>query len=199
MGHHISSVTVGCCLNEMGYTQQANVKSREGSQNLNRDVQFRYLNRQVKGFRRAGDTVISVDTKKKELVGEPLRTGGADGYAARSTSQFNRKPNGSVEARRKNDATVKGCAPERGWQFPQPHQRRYHMRTNALAASCDYGRSPFKLPEFPASPEPASASIARKARNGSFPRIIQASLDTKDQNSKRRVRTCCRGFSVDVY
>ena len=69
LGHPISSVTVGRCLDEMGYTLQANVKSREGSQNPDRDAQFRYLNRQVKGFRRAGYPVISVDTKKKELVG----------------------------------------------------------------------------------------------------------------------------------
>jgi hypothetical protein len=53
----------------MGYTLQANVKTREGTQHPNRDAQFRYLNRQVKSFRRAGDPVISVDTKKKELVG----------------------------------------------------------------------------------------------------------------------------------
>ena len=68
-GHPISSVTVGRCLEEMGYTLQANVKTREGSQHPNRDAQFRYLNRQVKAFRRAGDPAISVDTKKKELVG----------------------------------------------------------------------------------------------------------------------------------
>jgi len=68
-GHSISSVTVGRCLEEMGYTLQANVKTREGPQHPNRDAQFRYLNRQVKAFRRAGDPVISVDTKKKELVG----------------------------------------------------------------------------------------------------------------------------------
>jgi hypothetical protein len=68
-GHPISSVTVGRRLEEMGYTLQANGKTREGPQHPNRDVQFRYLNRQVKAFRRAGDPVISVDTKKKELVG----------------------------------------------------------------------------------------------------------------------------------
>ena len=67
--HPISSVTVGRCLEEMGYTLQANVKTREGPQHPNRDAQFRYLNRQVKAFRRTGDPVISVDTKKKELVG----------------------------------------------------------------------------------------------------------------------------------
>jgi len=68
-GHAVSSVTVGRCLEEMGYTLQANVKTREGPQHPNRDAQFRYLNRQVKGFRGAGDPVVSVDTKKKELVG----------------------------------------------------------------------------------------------------------------------------------
>jgi len=68
-GHSVSSVTVGRCLEDMGYTLQANVKTREGAQHPDRDAQFRYLNRQVKTFRRDGDPVISVDTKKKELVG----------------------------------------------------------------------------------------------------------------------------------
>ena len=68
-GHPISSVTVGRCLEAMGYTLQANVKTREGPPHPNRDAQFRYLNRRVKAFRRVGDPVISVDTKKKELVG----------------------------------------------------------------------------------------------------------------------------------
>ena len=68
-GYPISNVTVGRCLVEMGYTLQSNVKTREGPQHPDRDAQFRYLNRQVKAFRRTGDPVISVDTKKKELVG----------------------------------------------------------------------------------------------------------------------------------
>jgi hypothetical protein len=68
-GHPISSVTVGRCLADMGYTLQSNVKTREGPQHPNRDAQFRYINGQVKAFRRSGDPVISVDTKKKELVG----------------------------------------------------------------------------------------------------------------------------------
>lgn len=68
-GHPVSNVTVARCLTGMGYTLQANVKTREGPQHPDRDGQFRYLNRQVKSFRRTGDPVISVDTKKKELVG----------------------------------------------------------------------------------------------------------------------------------
>jgi hypothetical protein len=69
-GHPIDHVTVGRCLSDLGYSLQANVKAKEGRQHSQRDAQFRYLNRQAKAFIRAGDPVISVDTKKKELVGE---------------------------------------------------------------------------------------------------------------------------------
>jgi hypothetical protein len=69
LGHPLTGVTVGRCLRQMGYSLQANVKTKEGRQHPNRDAQFRYLNQQVKRFRRSGDPVISVDTKKKELVG----------------------------------------------------------------------------------------------------------------------------------
>lgn len=53
----------------MGYILQANVKSREGPQHVNRDAQFRYLNRQVKAFRRVGDPVISVDYEEERASG----------------------------------------------------------------------------------------------------------------------------------
>jgi hypothetical protein len=69
-GHPISAMTVARCLHEMGYSLQANRKSKEGRQHQDRDAQFRYINRTVKGFLRSGAPVISVDTKKKELVGE---------------------------------------------------------------------------------------------------------------------------------
>jgi len=68
-GHPVSAMTVSRYLREMGYSLQGNVKSVEGPQHRDRDAQFRYINRQVKSFGRSGDPVISVDTKKKELVG----------------------------------------------------------------------------------------------------------------------------------
>jgi len=68
-GYPVSGVTVGRCLHEMDYSLQGNVKSLEGRQHPDRDAQFRYLNSQVKSFVRSGDPVVSVDTKKKELVG----------------------------------------------------------------------------------------------------------------------------------
>jgi hypothetical protein len=68
-GYPVSGVTVGRCLHEMDYSLQGNVKMLEGPQHPDRDAQFRYLNSQVKSFVRSGDPVVSVDTKKKELVG----------------------------------------------------------------------------------------------------------------------------------
>jgi hypothetical protein len=69
-GHPVSAETVGKLLRESGYSLQANVKTTEGSQHPDRDAQFRYLNEQARQFRDAGLPVISVDAKKKELIGE---------------------------------------------------------------------------------------------------------------------------------
>lgn len=68
-GYTVSHVTVARCLRELGYSLQANVKAIEGKQHPDRDAQFRYLNDQVRGFVRRRNPVVSVDTKKKELVG----------------------------------------------------------------------------------------------------------------------------------
>ena len=68
-GYTVSHVTVARCLRELGYSLQANVKTIEGTQHPDRGAQFRYLNKQVRRFVRHHDPVISVDTKKKELVG----------------------------------------------------------------------------------------------------------------------------------
>jgi hypothetical protein len=68
-GHPVSDKTVARCLREMDYSLQLNRKTKEGPQHPNRDAQFRYINRQEALFRGSGDPVISVDTKKKELVG----------------------------------------------------------------------------------------------------------------------------------
>ncbi len=75
LGHPITWVTVARCLDDMGYSLQANRKTKEGPQHANRDAQFRYINRQVKALIAAGDPVISVDAKKKEMVG-PFKNAG---------------------------------------------------------------------------------------------------------------------------
>jgi hypothetical protein len=70
LGHAISADTVARLLKERDYTLQANVKSKEGKDHPERDAQFRYINEQVQAFVASGDPVISVDTKKKERLGE---------------------------------------------------------------------------------------------------------------------------------
>ena len=69
-GHKVSADTVGDLLREEGFSLQGNAKTIEGKRHPDRDAQFRYINQQVKAHQDAGDPVISVDTKKKELVGE---------------------------------------------------------------------------------------------------------------------------------
>jgi len=61
---------------QLAKSLQANVKTLEGAQHEDRDEQFRYINRQVSKFMRARDPVVSVDTKKKELVGAFKNQGG---------------------------------------------------------------------------------------------------------------------------
>jgi len=68
-GHRASPTTVAKLLKANGYSLQANAKTIEGSQHVDRDAQFTFLNDQVTAFTAAGDPVISVDTKKKELIG----------------------------------------------------------------------------------------------------------------------------------
>ncbi|MCL2734750.1 MAG: ISAzo13 family transposase, partial [Actinomycetia bacterium] len=74
-GHKVSADTVGDLLKGEGFSLQGNVKTVEGKQHPDRDGQFRYINEQVKDHQGTGDPVISVDTKKKELVGEFSRAG----------------------------------------------------------------------------------------------------------------------------
>jgi Rhodopirellula transposase DDE domain len=68
-GHKVCPMVVGGLLRDMGYSLQANSKTREGSKHIDRNAQFHYINTQARAFLAANEPVISVDTKKKELVG----------------------------------------------------------------------------------------------------------------------------------
>jgi len=69
-GHAVSYQTVAELLHEMDYSLQANQKKLEGSQHADRNQQFEYINRKAQRYLKQGEPVISVDTKKKELVGD---------------------------------------------------------------------------------------------------------------------------------
>jgi hypothetical protein len=69
-GHAVSHQTVAALLSDWGYSLQANRKTKEGQDHPDRDAQFEYINQQVRAFQAEGQPVVSVDAKKKELVGD---------------------------------------------------------------------------------------------------------------------------------
>jgi hypothetical protein len=76
-GHAVSYQTVAELLHALNYSLQANEKTLEGSQHADRDAQFEYINRKAQRYLKQGEPVISVDTKKKELVGD-FKNGGRE-------------------------------------------------------------------------------------------------------------------------
>jgi len=87
---------VGRLLRRLGFSLQANSKTREGVNHPDRDAQFEYINAEVKAFQAAGQPVISVDTKKKELVGD-FKNGGRE-----------LRPKGQPEPVRMHDFPIPG-------------------------------------------------------------------------------------------
>src|SRR5918998_2337289 len=77
LGHRVGPHTAARLLKDHDYSLQGNAKTIEGKQHPDRDAQFRYLNDQVTAFLAAGLPVISVDTKKKELIGS-YKNGGRE-------------------------------------------------------------------------------------------------------------------------
>ncbi len=75
--HPVSDRTVAALLKEAGYSLQGNRKTREGSSHPDRNAQFEHINSQVRAFHKQRQPVISVDTKKKELVGD-FKNGGRE-------------------------------------------------------------------------------------------------------------------------
>jgi hypothetical protein len=76
-GHRVSYRTVAALLHDLDYSLQANRKTREGSSHPARNAQFEHISRQVRLFQRAGQPVVSVDSKKRELIGD-FKNGGQE-------------------------------------------------------------------------------------------------------------------------
>ena len=102
MGHKIGRTLVGELLHKLDYSLQSNRKTREGSVHHDRDAQFHYINDRVKAALAVGEPAISVDTKKKELVGN-FKNAGREW-----------RPQGSPEEVRVHDFVI----PERGRAVP---------------------------------------------------------------------------------
>jgi hypothetical protein len=75
MGHQVAESSIPKLLQQLRYRRQVNRKTREGSHHPDRDAQFEHINQHVIAFQAAGEPVISVDTKKKELIGDYKNAG----------------------------------------------------------------------------------------------------------------------------
>ena len=93
-GFTASQTLVGRLLRRLGFSLQANRKTREGTNHPDRNAQFEYINVQINAFQSAGQPAISVDTKKKELVGD-FKNGGRE-----------LRPKGDPEAVRVHDFVI---------------------------------------------------------------------------------------------
>ena len=93
-GFTASQTLVGRLLRRLGFSLQANRKTREGTNHPDRNAQFEYINAQINTFQSAGQPTISVDTKKKELVGD-FKNGGRE-----------LRPKGDPEAVRVHDFVI---------------------------------------------------------------------------------------------
>jgi transposase len=85
-GHTVSHSTVATLLDELGYSLQANRKMREGGQHPDRDAQFQFIAKKVRSFQGRCQPVISVDTKKKELLGD-FRNSGREYHKKKTPEQ----------------------------------------------------------------------------------------------------------------
>lgn len=87
-GRVVSERTVNRLLHDLGYSLQSNRKTLEGCHHPDRDAQFQYIHRRAKVFQQQGQPVISVDTKKKELVGQ-YRNGGQEWHRQGQPEEVN--------------------------------------------------------------------------------------------------------------
>ena len=101
----MGAVTVAKLLRQAGYSLQANRKTREGASHPDRNAQFEYINASVRRFLRRGQPAISVDTKKKELVGD-FKNGGREW-----------RPRGTPEEVRVHDFLIKNWQGDSLWRL----------------------------------------------------------------------------------
>jgi transposase len=113
-GHEISAASVAPLLRRLGYSLQANAKTREGAKHPDRDAQFHHINETVKAAIAAGQPVISVDTKKKELIGD-FKNGGRELRAKGDPEQVRTHDFKDKQLGKVNPYGVYDVAEDAGW------------------------------------------------------------------------------------
>ena len=134
-GHAVSHQTVSEVLQRMGYSLQANRKTREGAEHADRNAQFEHIARRAKEFQQRGQPVISVDTKKKELVGTSRMPGG------NGTRRASRQPYGCTTSRMTSWArrSVRCVRPRRQRRLGECRGRSRHAGVCSAALTTNNG------------------------------------------------------------
>jgi hypothetical protein len=113
-GHSVSYRTVAALLHDLDYSLQANRKTREGSSHPDRDAQFEHINRQVRLFQKAGQPVVSADTKKRELIGD-FKNPGQEWRPAGAPEEVRAKDFPDEELGKVTPAGVYDLSSNEGW------------------------------------------------------------------------------------
>jgi hypothetical protein len=186
-GHKIGHNTVATLLRGLGYRLQANRKTLEGASHPDRDAQFHYINQQVGAALTAGEPAISVDTKKKELVGD-FKNGGRE-YHAKGQPEPVRVHDFLVpELGRAAPHGVCDIADNKGWvSVGIDHPGR---RVGPSAAKAERPRSPFWPPRCPST---RRACVGRRRPIGfAAPSALDAPSRTTRQSTQDRRPTVDR-------
>jgi hypothetical protein len=142
LGHPVGPRTVARLLPEADYRLPSTRKTRAGGHHPDRDAQFRYINRRVREFQRRGWPVLSVDTKKKEWVGD-FKNAGREWQPAGRPEQVRVSDFGDPELGKAIPYGIDDVTRNRGWvsvrvdhdtaQFAVAALRRWHERGGAAA------------------------------------------------------------------
>jgi transposase len=135
-GHRVSADTVADLLHEEGFSLQGNAKAIEGGQVPDRDAQFRYLNEQVREHRDAGEPVVSVDTKKKELVGN-YHNGGREWRPAGDPVRVKDHDFPDVELGKAIPYGIYDLAVDTGWVNVGTDHDTAQLHLSARPVTCD--------------------------------------------------------------
>jgi hypothetical protein len=114
LGHPTNPKTVADLLHSEGFSLRGNAKTLEGSSHRDRDAQFAYLNSQAAAFQAAGEPVVSVDAKKKELVGR-FKNGGREWRVKGDPERVNDHDFPDPALGRANPYGVYDVADDSGW------------------------------------------------------------------------------------
>ena len=157
-GHNISHSTVKSILKQQGYSLQSNKKMLSGKNHPDRDAQFRHINRTVNRFIKNKNPVISVDTKKKELVGNFKNDGQTWNKKGESNAVFDHDfksygegiaiPYGTYDLQRNEGFVNVGVSSDTSefavnsiWQWWRHFGRKHYFNVSALLICADGGGS----------------------------------------------------------